>query len=247
MVGEQEGALATNRPQRLFVDVVKGGRRPSAAMETEDQTQESDDEEMNSEKKHFERSKTQGQSSKDVEKDTHEIKVERVDGICNVVINEAALKQLRHPWWDTLIVKLLGRRISLAVLTRRLEAMRGKQGILLPRRSRFCANRRPMENLHYLTISFWKPNFNPIEASIEYTAAWVRLPGLTIEYYEKSMLERIGNIIGRTIKVDPNTADICRGKFAKLCVELDLTARLVSHYSINVVKYVVEYEGIHNI
>ncbi|KAL4328846.1 hypothetical protein AHAS_Ahas13G0240900 [Arachis hypogaea] len=75
----------------------------------------------------------------------------------------------------------------------------------------------------------------------------MRLPRLAIEYYEKSMLERIGNIIGRTIKVDFNTADICRGKFVRLCVELDLTAPLVSHYSINGMKYVVEYEGIHNI
>ncbi|XP_057745166.1 uncharacterized protein LOC130963034 [Arachis stenosperma] len=206
---------------------------------------------------------TQGQCFKNVEKDTPEIRVERADGICNVVINEVVLKQLRHPWWDTLIVKLLSRRISLAVLTRRLEAMWGKQGsieVIDLGNDFFIVKFYSQEDLdfaliggpwrifdHYLTISFWKTNFNPMEASIEYTVAWVRLPGLMIEYYEKSMLERIGNIIGRTIKVDSNTADICRGKFARLCVELDLPAPWFHIIPLMGVKYVVEYEGIHNI
>ncbi|RYQ82984.1 hypothetical protein Ahy_B10g101594 [Arachis hypogaea] len=57
-----------------------------------------------------------------------EITVEKIEGIFNFRINEVAMKELRYPWWDTLIVKLFGRRISLLALTRRLEAMWGKMG-----------------------------------------------------------------------------------------------------------------------
>ncbi|QHN86867.1 uncharacterized protein DS421_16g550010 [Arachis hypogaea] len=100
---------------------------------------------------------------------------------------------------------------------------------------------------HYLSIKFWKPNFNPIETTIDTVAAWIRLPRLSIEYYEKSILEKIRNVVGRTLKVDSNTADKCPGKFVRLCVELDLTAPLISQYSINGVKYLVEYERIYDI
>ncbi|QHO54318.1 uncharacterized protein DS421_2g55700 [Arachis hypogaea] len=98
---------------------------------------------------------------------------------------------------------------------------------------------------HYLSIRFWTPNFNPEKDVIDRIAAWVRLPGLAIEYYEETMLSKIGNVIGRTLKVDTNTADKRRGKFARLCVELNLAEPLVGQYSINGVKYKVEYEGLH--
>ncbi|XP_016186131.1 uncharacterized protein LOC107627827 [Arachis ipaensis] len=100
---------------------------------------------------------------------------------------------------------------------------------------------------HYLAIRPWKPNFNPVEATVDTIAAWVRLPGLAIEYYDEEMLKKIGNVIGQTMKVDVNTAEKSRGKFARLCVQLDLTAPLVAQYSINGVKYGVEYEGLYNI
>ncbi|XP_025691962.1 uncharacterized protein [Arachis hypogaea] len=100
---------------------------------------------------------------------------------------------------------------------------------------------------HYLAIRFWKPNFNPIEATINSIATWVRLLGLAIEYYKEEMLKRIGSILGKTMRVDTNTADKSRGKFARLYVELDLTEPLVSQYSINGIRYLVEYEGLHSI
>ncbi|RYR04715.1 hypothetical protein Ahy_B06g084491 [Arachis hypogaea] len=44
-----------------------------------------------------------------------------------------------------------------------------------------------------------------------------------------------------------NTRDKCKGKFARLCVELDLTESLVSQYSISGFRYKAEYEGSYNI
>ncbi|XP_057723606.1 uncharacterized protein LOC130939520 [Arachis stenosperma] len=168
------------------------------------------------------------------------ITVEKIEGIFNFRINEAAMKELRYPWWDTLIVKLLGRRIFLLALTRRLEAMWEKMGSIevidlgndffnvkfySQEDLDFALTEDPWKILnHYISIHSWQPNFNPFEATIDKIAAWIRLPDLAIEYYEKNMLNKIGDVIGRTLKVDTNTADKSRGKFARLCVELDLTA-----------------------
>ncbi|RYR57774.1 hypothetical protein Ahy_A05g023483 [Arachis hypogaea] len=57
--------------------------------------------------------------------------------------------------------------------------------------------------------------------------AWVSFLGLAIEYYEEEVLKKIGNILRRTMKVDTNTAQKSRRKFARLCVELDLTFPLI--------------------
>ncbi|XP_016204054.1 uncharacterized protein LOC107644655 [Arachis ipaensis] len=218
MVEEREGCPNEEQPtRRSFSEAVKGGKKPVAIEEKE--SSESSDE------------------SDDEE-------------------GECLQPEIR-------VEKLMGRRISLPVLTRRLEAMWGKQGsieVIDIGNEFFIVKFFSQEDLdyaltggpwkifdHYLTLRFWKPDFNPTEATIDTVAAWIRLPGLAIEYYEDKMLKKIGNVIGRTLKVDTNTTDKCRGRFARLCVELDLSQPLISQYSINGVRYLVEYEGIHNI
>ncbi|XP_016206247.1 LIM domain-containing protein A-like [Arachis ipaensis] len=133
-------------------------------------------------------------------------------GIYNLVINEAVKREICKDWWESIIVKLLGRKISLLALERRLESM-------------------------------WE--FNPQTATINNIAVWVRLPGLAIEYYNRTILEKIGSIVGRTLKVDTNTKSVSRGKYARICVEVDLDKPLVSQYQINGATYLVEYEGLH--
>jgi hypothetical protein len=68
---------------------------------------------------------------------------------------------------------------------------------------------------------------------------------LPIEYYDAKVLHSIGDRIGRTVKVDKNTLTQERGKYARLCVEVDLTKRLLAMFSIKKRKYNVEYEGLH--
>ncbi|MCH87312.1 hypothetical protein A2U01_0008179, partial [Trifolium medium] len=74
---------------------------------------------------------------------------------------------------------------------------------------------------------------------------WVRFSGLPIEYYDTKMLHFIGNRIGRTVKVDRTTQAQARGKYARLCVEVDLTKPLLAMFQIKDRYYKVEYEGLH--
>lgn len=56
---------------------------------------------------------------------------------------------------------------------------------------------------------------------------WVRLPELVIEFFNKELLLRIGNHIGKAIQVDLTTMSQMRGKFGRLCVQIDLKKPLI--------------------
>ncbi|KAJ0101782.1 hypothetical protein Patl1_05175 [Pistacia atlantica] len=77
---------------------------------------------------------------------------------------------------------------------------------------------------HYLTLKQWHPDFDPAMAMIDRILAWIRLPGLPVEYYDDEFLQCVGNVVGKTIKIDDNTTSQCREKD-------------------NVKK--IEYEGVH--
>ncbi|RYR28101.1 uncharacterized protein LOC107646044 [Arachis ipaensis] len=98
---------------------------------------------------------------------------------------------------------------------------------------------------HYLTIRQWTPDFHPFGAAINRIPAWVHLPDIPIEYYDKRFLGTVGDQIGKTLKVDMNTASQTKGKFARLCVELDLDKPFHSKYLVNERNYHIEYEGLH--
>lgn len=80
---------------------------------------------------------------------------------------------------------------------------------------------------HILVVHQWQPNFFPEEAVIDKAVVGARIPNLPIEYYDKPFLDRIGNRIGRTVKIDTNIEEGRHEKFARLSVEVDLTKSLI--------------------
>ncbi|KAI9119067.1 hypothetical protein K1719_009742 [Acacia pycnantha] len=76
---------------------------------------------------------------------------------------------------------------------------------------------------HYLIVQRWRPNFNPWKVDLQcHIAAWIRLPNVPFEFYNVESLRRIGNMIGKMIKVDRTTSIYDKGGFACICVEIDL-------------------------
>ena len=55
----------------------------------------------------------------------------------------------------------------------------------------------------------------------------------------------MASAIGRPIKVDTNTLKVERGKFAKVCVEIDLTVPIVGKIWVNGHWYKVHYKSLH--
>ncbi|CAN1129317.1 hypothetical protein LINPERHAP2_LOCUS5155 [Linum perenne] len=76
---------------------------------------------------------------------------------------------------------------------------------------------------------------------------WVRLPKLPIQFFNWLAVERIGNHIGKTVRLDLATSEGARARYARVCVEVDLSRPLLGKYVIEDNVYLVEYESLDNI
>ncbi|MBA0699118.1 hypothetical protein Goari_000782 [Gossypium aridum] len=54
------------------------------------------------------------------------------------------------------------------------------------------------------------------------TTVWIQLRGLPLEYFNEVLI-KVGKLVGRPIKLDSNTTYTTRGKFARICIEIDLS------------------------
>ncbi|KAH7836860.1 hypothetical protein Vadar_006602 [Vaccinium darrowii] len=99
-------------------------------------------------------------------------------------------------------------------------------------------------NDQYITVRAWEPRFKPDEAEEITTAVWIQFPNFPLEYcYEKNMF-RIAKRLGRPIKADSTTVETKRGRYARVCVEVNLNKPLKSRVLIEGKIYRVEYEHI---
>ncbi|CAL1377362.1 unnamed protein product [Linum trigynum] len=73
---------------------------------------------------------------------------------------------------------------------------------------------------------------------------WVQLPALKVHFYHKEVLITLGNLIGRTIKLDFHTLNRKRAKFARLALEVDLGKHLVPRIWLDEEWQKVEYENL---
>ncbi|CAL1375310.1 unnamed protein product [Linum trigynum] len=79
---------------------------------------------------------------------------------------------------------------------------------------------------HYLVVHQWSPSFRTSDKPHRSVGAWIQLPELPVHFYHREVLFALGNLIGRTIKLDYHTEHMERGKFARIAVELDMSKPL---------------------
>ncbi|XP_050125933.1 uncharacterized protein LOC126603211 isoform X1 [Malus sylvestris] len=173
------------------------------------------------------------------------------------------MKKMCEPWEKSLIVKLLGKPFSIAVLYNRLKGKRGPNvGFkLFPLiNGYFVATFEKKEDLEFVlaggpwvisgqyhVIHKWKPGFDASSSKITRTAVWVRILGIQAEFLDVCALKRIGSFLGKALKIDALTLARARGKFARICVELDLTKHLEAYVQLNGAWFNLEYEGLPDI
>ncbi|KAJ4824422.1 hypothetical protein Tsubulata_032607 [Turnera subulata] len=97
---------------------------------------------------------------------------------------------------------------------------------------------------YVLTVRRWQPRFDPDEAVIDRASVWVQLPKLFQEYYDRDILLRIARRVGKPLKVDEVTLHSTRVKYARVCVEVDLTKPLVSKFRLQRKIWRIVYEGL---
>ena len=73
---------------------------------------------------------------------------------------------------------------------------------------------------------------------------WIRLPELPIEFYKHNALLKIRRAIGPVLHIDANIDNGARGRFARLCVQVNLDKPLVKSIYLGRLKQSIQYEGI---
>lgn len=172
-------------------------------------------------------------------------------------------KSYWQPWRRALILKVLGKSFSFRALEPKIkttwqlendcELIDIEQGFIV---ARFYSREDYLKVLeggpwtvfgHYLTISKWRPNFNPSDHSITTTLVWVRFMAVSLEIFKEAALMRLGNQLGKAVKVDTTTSDVVRGKYARVCIELDINRPLVTVVRVLGRLHAVEYEGFYKV
>lgn len=77
-----------------------------------------------------------------------------------------------------------------------------------------------------LQLSPWQPFFEPVFAKLTTAAVWVQLHNLPVDFWEAETLESITAHIGSMLKVDDLTSSLVRSRFARVCLEVDLSKPL---------------------
>ncbi|XP_058780632.1 uncharacterized protein LOC131654593 [Vicia villosa] len=178
-----------------------------------------------------------------------------------IILSKYEETRIQRPWRRGVIAKLLGRRIGFKALENRLNQMWVRKGIIRIIDLGYdyylvCFTHDDDKNAammdgpwfiydHYLTVKEWTPDFHPENDSIVNVAVWIRISGLPVEYYDPKILHVIGNLVGRTIKVDKNTLQGERSKYARICVEVDISKPLLAMFELKNKSYRVEFKGLH--
>lgn len=146
------------------------------------------------------------------------------------------MKEMRKPWKQSLIIKLVGKRVGYQVLLQRIHVMwqpkhhfslidSPNEFFIIKFSSRddydvALYNGPWMIKDHYLHVQRRRPNFMVEDGQIKALPIWVRFPLLLVEYYNTSWLHDVGIQIGRTLRVDQTTLNVYRGRYARICVEV---------------------------
>lgn len=184
-------------------------------------------------------------------------------GLAIVKLSKETKLHIRGSWLKALIVKLYRRKIGFSFIQNKLQQLWKPSGrldyvdlvneIILTRFSMkedldAVLRRGPwFIGEHFLSIRLWEPLFKSAVANVLSITAWVRLHELPIELYEAEVLKQIGEAIGKVLRVDTHTAMEAQGKYAKLCIQVDVNKPLINTVLIVKFEQVVVYEGINKL
>lgn len=180
-----------------------------------------------------------------------------------VDINWDRYKAHWQPWRRALIIRVLGKKFHLKVLAPRVKRLwqlaDDCELIDLDKWyfiARFFSREDYLKVLqggpwmvlgHYLMITKWRPNLVPTEEAVATTLIWIRLPHVPVEmFYEEALLD-MANVIGKAIWVESTGEDVLKGRYARVCVELNLQHALVPVINVMGRRQVVEYEGLYRV
>ncbi|KAG8485687.1 hypothetical protein CXB51_019012 [Gossypium anomalum] len=155
-----------------------------------------------------------------------------INGIPAINFSECLRNILIRDMETTVVVKLLGRNIGYGVLHNRISSLwKPSQPIRL----------MDIKNRYYLPLTIEFDQMKPFSSVV---TGWIRFSGLPGFLYKKRILEEIGSLVGKVMKLDFKTDSGARGQFARMAVSIDLNKPLTSQFSINGRIQRVEFESL---
>ncbi|CAN1184437.1 hypothetical protein LINPERHAP2_LOCUS36975 [Linum perenne] len=139
-----------------------------------------------------------------------------------ILFSENEIKSFYRPWSRALVVKVLERTFSFGAVKKRLESLWARNGNI---------------QVSDASNSYFLVRFAD---AADYQRAAFQGPW-------KLAVTRIGNCIGRTVRLDLATSEGARGRYARVCVEVDISKPLLGKYMIDNRTFFVEYESLENI
>ncbi|KAL4364167.1 hypothetical protein GQ457_04G022410 [Hibiscus cannabinus] len=171
-------------------------------------------------------------------------------------VHNLAVKSLDQ----TVVIKIIGRRIGYVTLRNKLhEVWKPDQAFKLMdiENDYFLVTfRSPVDYLHvladgpwtvfghYVSVEPWSEDFSTAQPYPSNIVAWIRLPGLPVTLYKRSLITELGECIGRVLKLDYQTETGRRGRFARMAIRVNLNKPLVSKIVVNGRTQLVEYESL---
>ncbi|CAN1787163.1 hypothetical protein LINPERHAP1_LOCUS17527 [Linum perenne] len=182
------------------------------------------------------------------------------NGVKSLTLSEGFKDKLCKPWSRSVVIRLLSKSFGYSFLCQRLHAIWKPMGHLhivdLDRTCflvKFGNDQDYFKALtggpwiifdRYLIVHQWDESFRVSNELPHKLVAWVRFPHLPIQFYHAKILAYMGNLIGKTIKIDFTTQRVDRWKFARIAVEIDLNLPLPPVIELDGCLQLVEYENI---
>ncbi|XP_057418066.1 uncharacterized protein LOC130712251 [Lotus japonicus] len=177
-----------------------------------------------------------------------------------VFVADSVIDNLSTAWKDSLVVKVLGKNLGYNFMKQKLKALWKPKGGFeiidvdhgvymvkfdLPDDKDTVLNGGPwMIFDRCLAVSLWSPDFITSETLALKTMVWLRFPGLNLAYYDESFLFALASSVGKPIRIDVNTKAMHRGRYARVCVEVDLSQPVATRIWFRNQWIRVEFEGL---
>ncbi|KAL6556337.1 hypothetical protein OROGR_005625 [Orobanche gracilis] len=178
-----------------------------------------------------------------------------------VFVADSVIENVSIPWKDALVIKVLGKNLGYSLMRRKLQAFWKPKGgfeIIDIDHGVFMVKfdlSNDRENVlkggpwmvfdRCLAVSTWTLDFVTSDHLVMKTMVWIRFSGLNPAYYDQSILFTLASSVGVPIKADVNTTQLHQGRYARMCVEIDLSQPVAMKVWFCNQWVRVEYGGIH--
>ncbi|KAG8499405.1 hypothetical protein CXB51_005931 [Gossypium anomalum] len=144
----------------------------------------------------------------------------------------------------SIIIEMLGRKIRFNTLSSKLYAMwKPTQNFklmdldndyyIVKFQAKVDSEKALVEGLmvvygQYLVVQPWTPSLNIHESFSMRVVVWVKLPCFLGMWYKKCLLKAVESTIEQVIRVDDDTENRYRGRFARITVCVDFRRSLIT-------------------